>query len=154
VKNGRTSNILGAAEAASLVELVIVLLCASVLISAAVPNIAHLQSEWTLFGGARILEASLQWGRMHAISANTSVLFSVDSDRRTFYWVDPASGDPYAGSYQHLPASLRIVSLPSRPLRFYQHGNAAPAGTYTIQGGAGSYSVVVSPGGRIRIQKN
>jgi hypothetical protein len=154
VQNGRTLKILSAAEAYSLVELVIVLMCATVLTSAAIPNIAHLQSEWTLWGGARTLEASMQWGRMYAISANTSVLFAVDSDRQTFYWVDPASGDPYAGSHQRLPASLRIVSFPRRPLRFYPHGNAAPAGTFTIQGGTGSYSVVVSPGGRIRVQKN
>jgi hypothetical protein len=154
VKNGRISKILGDAEATSLVELVIVLLCATVLISAAAPTIVHLQNEWTLWGGARTLEASMQWGRMHAISANTPVLFAVDSDRQTFYWVDPASGDPYAGSYQRLPHSLRIVSLPGRPLRFYQHGNAAPAGTYTIKGDAGSYAIVVSPGGRIRTQKS
>ena len=154
MQNDRTLKIPGAVEAYSLVELVIVLLCATVLTSAAVPNIAHLQSEWTLWGGARMLEASMQWGRMHAISANTSVLFAVDSSRQAFYWVDPASGEPYAGSHQRLPASLRIVSFPRRPLRFYPHGNAAPAGTFTIQGGTGSYSVVVSPGGRIRVQKN
>jgi Tfp pilus assembly protein FimT len=154
VQNGRSTHRFGSAEAYSLAELVVALLCATVLISAAVPNLARLQSEWTLWGGARILEASMQWGRMHAISANTPVLFSVDSDRQAFCWVDPSSGDSYTGSCRRLPAGLRIASLPRRPLRFYQHGNAAPAGTYTVQGDAGSYSVVVSPGGRIRIQKN
>ena len=138
----------------SLAELVIVILCAGILAAAAVPNISHLQKAWDLWGGTRTLETSLQWARMHAISANTPILFEVDSDRRKFYWVDPGSGDPYMGSVRQLSGGLRIVACPRSPLRFYQHGNAAPAGTFTIRGEAGSYSVVVSPGGRIRIQKN
>ena len=141
-------------EGYSLAELVIVIAAAAILLSAAVPNIIDLQRKWTLWGGARTLEASLQWGRKHAISANTPILFRVDDSRQKFYWVDPQSGDPYAGSVRHLSGGARIVASPGRPLRFYQHGNAAPAGTFTIQSDAGSYSVVVSPGGRIRFQKN
>ena len=143
-----------ASEGSSLIELIVVVMCAAVLISAAAPNVASLQREWTLWGSARTLEASLQWGRMHAISSNTPILFTVDDAGQKFYWVDPSSGDTYTGSERRLPNGFRIVSCPKRPLRFYQHGNAAPAGTYTIQGTSGSYSVVVSPGGRIRIQKN
>jgi len=144
----------GAAEAYSLTEFLIVLMCATILLSAAVPNISHLQSEWSLWSAARMLEASLQWGRMHAISANTSLLFAVEDDLQTVYWQDPVSGESYMESTRKLPGNIRIVSSPRRPLRFYQHGNAAPAGTYTIQGESGSYSVIVAPGGRIRIQKN
>jgi hypothetical protein len=143
-----------ASQGYSLAELAIVLACASVLLAAAVPSIAHLQREWTLWGSARILEASLQWGRMHAIASNTSLLFEVDENRQDFCWVDPESGDRYSGSLRYLPRGVLIVGCPRRPLRFYQNGNAAPAGTYTLEGEAGSYSVVVSPGGRIRIQKN
>ncbi len=143
-----------ASEGFSLVELIVVVMCAAVLISAAAPNVASLQREWTLWGSARTLEASLQWGKMHAISSNTSILFAVDEAGQNFYWADPSSGDMYSGSERRLPNGFHIVSCPKRPLRFYQHGNAAPAGTYTIQGATGSYSVVVSPGGRIRIQKN
>ncbi len=145
---------LGSFEGFSLAEFIIVVACALVLISATVPNIVSLQREWTLWGSARSLEASLQWGRMHAISANTSVLFAVDANGDKYYWVDPSTGDVYAGSERRLPKGFRIISFPRRPLRFYQHGNAAPAGTYKIQGATGSYSVIVSPGGRIRVQKN
>ena len=143
-----------ASEGFSLAELIVVVMCAAILISAAAPNLASLQREWTLWGSARTLEASLQWGRMHAISSNTPILFAVDNGGQKFYWVDPSSGDTFAGSERRLPNGFCIVSYPKRPLRFYQHGNAAPAGTYTIAGNSGSYSVVVSPGGRIRIQKN
>lgn len=138
----------------SLAELTLCILCAAILISIAVPNLARLQSVWDLWGGARAVEGSLQWGRMHAVSANIPMLFEVDDGRRKFYWADPASGDIYAGSVRELPRGIRISACPRRPLRFYQHGNAAPAGTYTVAGEAGSYSIVVSPGGRIRIQKN
>jgi len=78
----------------------------------------------------------------------------VEDNRSKFYWEDPESGAPFATSIRHLSTGIRIESSPRRPLRFYQHGNAAPAGTYIIKGEAGSYAVVVSPGGRIRIQRN
>ena len=40
------------------------------------------------------------------------------------------------------------------PFSFMVGDQFFPAGTYRIEGTAGSYSVVVSPGGRIRVQKN
>jgi len=138
----------------SLAELVIVIACAAILLAVAAPNIVKLQNEWTLWGGARILETSMQWGRMHAIASNAPVIFEVDNAQQKFYWADAVSGENYAGSVRYLPRGVRLVAVPRRPLRFYQHGNAAPAGTYTVAGDAGSYSVVVSPGGRIRLQKN
>jgi prepilin-type N-terminal cleavage/methylation domain-containing protein len=138
----------------SLTEFLIVIACVAVLITAAVPNIFHLQKEWILWNSARSLAMSLQWGRMHAISANTPLRFEVDESGRNYSWVDPESNESYANSVRHLPADICIVKFPRRPLRFYQHGNAAPAGTYTLEGDTGSYSVVVSPGGRIRIQRN
>ena len=132
----------------------IVFACTAVLLSAAVPNIAHLQEVWSLWGSARLLETSLQWGRMHAITANVPVLFEVDESRQKFHLADSATGDTYEGSVRRLARGVRISKCPKRPLRFYQHGNAAPAGTYVLENRAGSYSVVVTPGGRIRIQKN
>lgn len=134
-------------------ELVIVLACAAALVSAAAPDLFRLQREWELWGGARLLESSLQWGRMHAIAANTSVLFEIDGGKKAFYWMDPLTHQPYANSVRHLPGRVQIVKCPSKPLRFYQHGNAAPAGTYVLEGEAGSYSVIVAPGGRIRMEK-
>ena len=138
----------------SLTESLIVITCMAVLIAAAAPNVFHLRKEWVLWNSARALAASLQWGRMHAISANTPLLFQVDDGGRKYCWMDPESDEPYANSIRYLPADIVIAGFPGRSLRFYQHGNAAPAGTYTLEGDAGSYSVVVSPGGRIRIQRN
>jgi Tfp pilus assembly protein FimT len=154
MKHGGISTILKTESAYSLVEAVIVLMCATILISAAIPNISRLQNEWSLWTAARMVESSLQWGRMHAIASNASMLFAIDEDQRTFYWTDPAGGNSYMGTTRLLPGRIRFISYPKRSLRFYQHGNAAPAGTYTLQGDVGSYSVIVSPGGRIRIQKN
>ena len=141
-------------EGYSLVELLIVIVCISILLTAAVPNMAHLHQVWALWGSARVLEASLQWGRMHAIAANTPILFKVDETQQQFHWEDPVTGDPYEGSVRSLSHGVRIAKCPKRSLRFYQHGNAAPAGTYVIKNQTGSYSVVVTPGGRIRFQKN
>ena len=144
----------GRSEGYSLVEFLTVITCAAILLTAAVPNIAHLQQVWSLWGSARILEASLQWGRMHAITANAPLLFEVDDSRKMFHWVDPATGDSYESSARNLLRGVRVVKCPKSPLRFYQNGNAAPAGTYMLENEAGSCSVVVAPGGRIRFQKN
>lgn len=141
-------------EGYSLAELLVVLACLIALLSMAVPDIARLQKTWTLWGGMQSLESSLQWGRMHAIASNTPMLFEVSTDGQEFGWRDPDSGDRFEATFRHLGKDLRIVSAPRRPLRFYPRGNAAPAGTYVIEGDAESYSVVVAPGGRIRTQKN
>jgi hypothetical protein len=132
----------------------VALACATLLLTVAVPNLVQLQKEWALWGAARILETSMQWGRMHAIASNSPVIFEVDNIRQEFCWTDAASGDRFVGSVRHLPAGIRFSAAPRRSLRFYQHGNAAPGGTYTVAGDAGSYSVIVSPGGRIRLQRN
>ena len=138
----------------SILECLIVLLVAVILITISAPNFYHLGQEWTLWGSTRSVESSLQWGRMHAISSNTSILFNVFDDGQKYCWIDATSGEKYANSTRSFPGNVRIESAPGRPLRFYQYGNAVPAGTYVIRGEAGSYSVIVSPGGRIRIQKN
>jgi hypothetical protein len=137
----------------SLVECLIVIVCATILLTFAVPNIQAFQQAWSLWGGVKLVEASLHWGRMHAISSNSPMMFEVAGNGHEFWWTDPTSGLRFEGSRRRLDG-IKIVSSPRRPLRFYQRGNAVPAGTYTIRGEAGSYSVVVSPGGRIRVQKN
>ena len=138
----------------SLIELAIVLACAAIMIAMAVPSISHLQKEWTLWGSARSVENALQWGRMHAIASNAPILFEVGEDGCRFGWVDPETGAAYTDSSRFLASGIRITSSPKRSLRFYPQGNAAPAGSYVIEGDTGSYSVIVAPGGRIRFQKN
>jgi len=138
----------------SLPEVVIVLTCATILLAVAVPNISKLYQEWTLWGAARVLESSLRWGRAHAVTANSSIMLVVDEDGRLFYWADPESGDRFESTVRYLPGQVRIVGFPKRFLRFSPRGNAAPAGTYILQGAAGSYRVIVNIVGRIRIQRD
>ena len=138
----------------SLAELLIVLACAAILLAAAVPGIARLHQEWALWGAAKTLETSMQWGRMHAVASNAPLIFHADGDRQEFYWADASSEEVCTSTRRHLPRGIRFTAIPRRPLRFYPHGNAAPAGTYTVAGDAGSYSVVIAPGGRIRIQRD
>jgi Tfp pilus assembly protein FimT len=137
----------------SLVECLTVVVCGAILLTIAIPNFHHFQQEWALWGGAKTVEISLLWGRTRAIAANTSIMFEVDEKGHEFWWTDPVSGSRYSASVRRLDG-VRITSCPKRPLRFYQRGNAAPSGTYKIQGPTGSFSVIVSPGGRIRIQRN
>ncbi len=123
-----------------------------IVLTAAVPGVHRMTQSFALIGAGRIVETSLQWGRSHSISANTSLAFMVDEDGKRIYWADSRSGDRFDGSVRHLPGSARITSSPKRPLRFYQKGNAVPAGTFVIQNDAGTFRVIVSPAGRIRTE--
>jgi Tfp pilus assembly protein FimT len=133
-------------------EVMVALVCFAVVAACAVPSIYGLSQAWNLRGAVELFEVSLLWGRLHAVTANTAMVLIVESGGRCLYWSDPA-GARYEESVRCLPAGTRIIAAPSRPLRFYQHGNAAPAGSYVLQGVAGSYRIVVNPGGRIRVQR-
>ena len=135
----------------SLLECLIVICCGVVMLTLSVPGLYRLHQEWTLWGCARSVESSLRWGRARAVSSNTSMLFDVSDSGSRYCWVDAESGEEYLNSDRRLPDEVRIESHPARPLRFYPHGNAVPAGTYVVCASAGSISVVVNPGGRIRI---
>lgn len=144
----------GRLEGFSIVECLIVLLLAGIIAAVALPNIRQLQLEWGLWGGMGSFEAALQWGRLHAVTSNAPLILSISDDGRGWCWIDAQTKDFLPNSARTFPAGLQITSMPKSPLRFYEHGNAAPAGTFVITGEAGSWSVVVSPGGRIRVEKD
>jgi len=137
----------------TLVECLVGLTLAGILVSAAAPPVRKLAQSFALSGGIHMVESSLHWGRSHAITANTGLALIVDSDGRRFYWTDVYTGESYDGTIRYLPAGVRISSSPRRPLRFFQKGNAVPAGTLVVQGEAGSWRVIVSPSGRIRTER-
>ena len=138
----------------SLPELLIVIAIITIISTFAVQGVVHIQKKWSLWGSARMVETSLQWGRMRAISSNAPVLFEVDETGYRFMWRDPSTGEIFATTDRTVNNGSRIVSAPQTPLRFYPRGNAVPSGTYKIEGETGSYSIIVTPGGRIRFQKN
>jgi uncharacterized membrane protein (UPF0127 family) len=125
-----------------------------ILLGALVPHAGKIQQEWTLRGAVQILESSLRWGHAHAISSNSALMFVVEEDGRSFSWTDPQTGTKYESSIRWLPRQVRIAKVPAKPLRFHPSGNAAPAGTYVVEGDAGSYKVVVNLVGRIRVQRD
>ena len=138
----------------TLTELLITVAIAAIVVTFAAPGFLRIQKEWSLWGSARMVETSLQWGRMRAIASNTPVLFEVEDNGSRFMWRDPATGDVFEASAWSMNKGSRIVSSPRTPLRFYPRGNAVPSGTYKVEGETGSYSIIVTPGGRIRFQKN
>jgi prepilin-type N-terminal cleavage/methylation domain-containing protein len=138
----------------TLQELLVVVAIIAIIASIGVPGFVRIQKGWSLWGNARMVETSLQWGRMRAITANAPVLFEVEEGGRRVMWRDPATGEVFATTVRHMNGGSRITSSPKTPLRFYPRGNAVPSGTYRIEGETGSYSIVVTPGGRVRFQKN
>ena len=149
----KDSGIISIAYGYTLCELIIALACVTALLAATVPDVYHIQEEWRLWESAHVLRNSLQWGRMHAVSVNSSMMLQIEDNGRKLLWVESSSGIQYKNSEQHLPGRIRIVEFPKHPLHFHPRGNAVPGGTYKVQGNSGAYYVVVSPGGRIRIEK-
>ena len=146
---------MGAAERGiTLVELAIVLACSCVLLAAAVPGIQAIQQELALWHDARLVESILRWGRYHAVTANEAVAFIVDEGGARCYFSIAATGEPCASSIRYMSRGVRVAGVPRRPVRFFPSGFAAPAGTYTLQGAAGAYRVVVQFSGRIRLQRD
>lgn len=137
----------------SLIECVVAVACAAILLVASVPAFDHLHQAWALWTGACLMETTLQWGRFHSITANASLMLEVNPEGTCTGWRDPETGNFYGQGARYLPKGVRIVSEPSRPLRFFPRGNAAPAGSYVLKNGAGSFRVVVSPAGRIRMER-
>jgi Tfp pilus assembly protein FimT len=138
----------------SVLELLAVVAASMVLAAAALPATDRLQRTWNLISAARLLEQSLHWGRMYAVASNSAMMIEISPEGSRFSWRDPDSGEIYESSIRNLPGDVRIVGYPRRAVRFYPRGNAAPAGSFTLAGEAGSYRIVVSPGGRIRVEKN
>ena len=141
-------------EGFALTELMIVLACAGIILTSSVPAFNQLRQQWDLWGATHLLDSSLQWGRFHAVSSNTSMMFTVDDEGRRFYWTDGYTGERFDGTVRYLPGQVRITSSPRRPLRFYQRGNAVPSGTFVLQGASGTCRVIVSSAGRIRLERN
>lgn len=144
----------GLCPAFTLIECLVGLTLAGVLLSAAVPPVHRLTQSYALWGGMQLVESSLRWGRSHAITTNTALAFIVDDDGKRFYWADAQTGERLENTVRNLPGRIRISSSPRRPLRFYQRGNAVPAGTFVVQGETGVFRVIVNPAGRIRTQKD
>ena len=138
----------------SLPELLIVAAIAAIIAAFTAPGFVRIQKGLSLWGSARMVETSLQWGRMRAISSNAPVLFEVGEDGEGFIWRDPSTDESFETTARFLNSGTRIASSPRTPLRFYPRGNAVPSGTYRVEGETGSYSIIVTPGGRIRFQKN
>jgi prepilin-type N-terminal cleavage/methylation domain-containing protein len=136
-----------------LIELLVVLGLMGIMAGGAVPEMHHMQQEWALWGSTRLVESSLLWARTHAIAANDSLTFIVDQNGHRFYWQAP-DGNRFENTIRWLPSDISIIQSPRKPLRFFPHGNAVPAGTFVIHGEAGTYRVVVSALGRIRVQRD
>jgi len=135
------------------VEMLVVLGLLSIMAGAAAPGAQRMHQEWVLWGSTHALESSLLWARTHAISQNDSLALIVESGGKRYYWQDP-DGGRYDYSVRDLASGVAIVQSPRRPLTFFPRGTAVPAGTFVVQSQAGTYRVVVSVMGRVRVQRD
>lgn len=103
--------------------------------------------DWRLQGAAQALGADLTRARGAAVSTGAAHRILVHPAAES-YAVSVDGGPPRF--WTSLPHGVRIIGAPSRPLIFYSRGQAAPAGTYLLEGRAGRVRVIVAPMGRVR----
>jgi Tfp pilus assembly protein FimT len=143
----------GKAAGYTLTELVLVTAAVAILAATAVPVFERVRQEAALRGATALVAQSLAWGRMHALATNGEMAFDLDPAANRLCWAEPGTGTCYEGTIRHVDPQIRFAGYPARSVRFHPRGNAAPAGSFTLQGPSGSYRVIVAPGGRIRIER-
>lgn len=130
-----------------LLELVLVL--ALIAVAAAIG--AGAWSEWTsryhLYLATDALNACLQSARTGAMTQNAAVEVQVQAHR---YSMSLRGEEPVL--WRRFPKDVEVVKAPSRAVAFYSRGNAAPAGSFVLQGRGGQVKLVVSPSGRVRVE--
>jgi hypothetical protein len=104
-----------------------------------------------LHSASRIFASALLQARSQAIAKNVPLRLHINPDGRRFA-VEPANLQP--ASWQHLPSGVSFTGAPLAAPVFYSRGSIVPAGTYLLSNRAGSMKVILSPGGRIRWQRD
>ena len=91
--------------------------------------------------------AAVSAARFQAMAKNLAIQIRIHPDRDQFA-VALKNDEP--DLWQSLPRGVSFSRIPSRSITFFSRGNAAPAGTFTLENKRGRLQVIVSLSGRVR----
>ncbi len=131
-----------------LLELLLVVALVGLLGSLAIGGLREARSRHRLHAGASAFLAFVTETRVQAMTFNSPLRVVFETNR---YALIPADGLP--SNWRRLPLGVTFLAGPSGPLTFFPRGNAAPAGSFIISSETGAFRIVVSPGGRVRMER-
>jgi type II secretory pathway pseudopilin PulG len=104
-----------------------------------------------LQSAGRTFAAALIEARSQAITRNVSLRLHINPDGRHFSLVPPHL---QPALWRPLPSGVSFSGAPRASPVFYSRGSVVPAGTFLLRNEIGTIRVVVSPGGRIRWERD
>jgi len=133
----------------TLLELAVVMVVATVILSITIPKIEQYLDLYRLSASADLVVSELSAGRAMAISRNWIYDVNVDTGSSTIQIIDPYDPDNSPRTEKSLQSGSTFSSVPVNRIRFYSRGHAR-AGTIVLVNQSGyAISIVVSPSGRI-----
>jgi prepilin-type N-terminal cleavage/methylation domain-containing protein len=133
----------------TLVELMIALALCLLSAGMGLRHLSRAVEVWRLQTAAQMVSSELTRLRAAAVSTGAPIRFVVRPSADAYSSAEPGQSPP---QFTPLPRGIRFCSIPSRPVTFYSRGQAAPAGTFLLEGSRGRVRVVVAPMGRVRWQ--
>ena len=134
----------------TLLEMAVVTILATVILSITVPKIEQFLDYYRLSASADLVASELSAGRALAISRNWVYDVNVDTGSSTIQIIDPNDPDNSPRTEKSLRSGNTFSSVPASRIRFYSRGHAR-AGTIVLVNRSGyAISIVVSPSGRIK----
>ena len=133
----------------TLLELAVVMVVATVILSITIPKIEQYLDFYRLSASADLVASELSAGRAMAISRNWIYDVNVDTGSSTIQIIDPYDPDNSPRTEKSLQSGSTFSSVLVNRIRFYSRGHAR-AGTIVLVNQSGYViSIVVSPSGRI-----
>ncbi len=131
----------------SLIDLLLTCFLIFLLAGLGVPFLHGLAAEQKRMAACDLLVSALAKARALAISRNTPVRLLAEPSGR-FALQAGARDSPVV--WRQLPAPVRFLKTPRRPVLFHSRGTASPGGSYLLGDEEGSLKVIVSVSGRVR----
>lgn len=134
------------------IELLVVIMLASLMMLIGVPNMVGIAERYRLVGAANELAMEVSRARLQAIAQNASVQLNGTSS--SFHREIDPGGQGFSlvpGSEITLPRGVTLSASPGLPLVFDRKGLAAQATTFSVMSGAGTKTVSVNLIGRVTV---
>jgi Tfp pilus assembly protein FimT len=135
----------------TLLELVLVCLITALVSTLGIGAWGRAAEQVRLHSACRVFASALTRARSQAIAKNVSLRLHINPDGRRFA-LSPTTAQP--ASWQPLPSGVSFTGATQGAPVFYSRGSVVPAGTFVLSNQCGSIRVILSPGGRIRWQRD
>lgn len=137
----------------TIIELVVVLVLSSILVSIAILRLAPTLERTRVQRSAMIIATDLQWAQMIAARQRRPVVFIVSEPLKGYMIRDAASATVYRESYLGDDTEMHLDELDATPttLEIFPNGVVRSAGNFMVRVNTSQRYVRISRAGQVRI---